>query len=132
MNINNYYMSKKIVENLLKIKQNNGIIYSLKYKDKKSNWEKNIYHRGDIIYNDKYDCNFLMLVSTNANNLPKFVVYPRDYILLEANFKFMITILKGIKRYRLMNEIVNIHLALKDKTDENIAKIIIDTIYREN
>lgn len=123
-------MSKKIVDNLLRIKQSNGILYSLKYKDKKSNWEKNIYHSGDIIYNDKYDCNFLMLVSTNSNNIAKFVVYPRDYILHEANFKYMIKILRGIWRYRLMKDILNIHLALKDKTDKNIAKIIIDTIYR--
>jgi hypothetical protein len=123
-------MSKKIVENLLRIKQSNGILYSLKYKNKYSNWERDIYHRGDIIYNDKYDCNFLMLVSTNSNNIPKYVVYPRDYILHEKNFKLMIKILKGIKRYRLMKEILNIHLALKDKTDENLAQIVIDTIYR--
>ena len=124
-------MSKKIVENLLRIKQDSGILYSLKLKNKKLKWEKNIYHSGDIIYNDKYDCNFLMLVSTNLNNIPKFVVYPRDYILHEANFKFMIRILKAIKRFRLMKEVLNIHLALKNKTDENIAKIVIDTIYRE-
>lgn len=123
-------MSKKIVDNLLRIKQDSGILYSLKYKNKKTTWEKNIYQSGDIIYNDKYDCNFLMLVSTNSNNIPKFVVYPRDYILHEDNFKYMIKILRGISRYRLMKDILNIHLALKDKTDKNIAKIIIDTIYR--